>query len=192
MGFLTQRRTRTLFGLALATAALATEPALAPSAALSENEIKCAMLYNFTRFVEWPDGALGDSSSPLLVGVLGDQAIFPVLQATLRDKKAGGHSFLLRRLDSGAALKGYAIVFVALSDRRRMAEFVSSAGGLPILTVGEHQFAQPGAIISFFRDGNRVRFEINMDAAGRAGLSISSKLLQLATVRREVASQARH
>ena len=66
-------------------------------------------------------------------------------------------------------------------------------GPSPVLTVGEHvQFSRLGGVIAFIRDGNRVRFEINLDAADRAGLQVSSKLLRLAAVWRENPPQARN
>jgi dihydroxyacid dehydratase/phosphogluconate dehydratase len=66
-------------------------------------------------------------------------------------------------------------------------------GPSPVLTIGEHvPFSRLGGIIAFIRDGNRVRFEINADAAERAGLQVSSKLLRLAAVWRENPPQVRN
>ena len=51
------------------------------------------------------------------------------------------------------------------------------------MTVGNAPgFTRQGGIINFIMQDNRVRFEINPEAADRAGLRISSKLLQLATI----------
>jgi hypothetical protein len=55
--------------------------------------------------------------------------------------------------------------------------------GASVLTVGDHDdFATTGGVIHFTRENYRVRFEINVRAAERAGLRISSKLLQLARI----------
>jgi hypothetical protein len=163
------------------------------AAAPSENEIKSAMIYNFTKFVEWPDKALGDGGAPVVAGVLGDDALALVLAAALRDKTIQGHPFVVRRLGSSADAKGCALLLVGASDRKEVARILQSVGRSPVLTIGERvQFSRLGGVIAFLRDGNRVRFEINLDAAERAGLQVSSKLLRLATVWREDPPQARN
>lgn len=194
MGVLTYRRSApSLVWLLMVGICLASDADSPSSAAHSEDEIKSAMVYNFTKFVEWPAGALGEAGAPLVVGVLGSDALVPVLEAALRDKTANGHPFTLRRLDPGTNPKGCAVLFVGSSDRRRIAGILQSAGRSPILTIGERvQFSRMGGVIAFIRDGNRIRFEINLDAADRAGLEISSKLLRLATVWRESSPQARN
>ncbi len=164
-----------------------------PPSSHSEDEIESAMLYNFTRFVEWPAGALGADAAPLAICVLGDDARVPVLEAAVRNKTAYGHPLSVRRLDARANPKGCAVLFVGIADGPRMAGILQSAARAPILTIGERvQFSRMGGVIAFIREGNRIRFEINLDAADRAGLQISSKLLRLATVWRESAARARN
>lgn len=159
----------------------------------SEDEIKSAMLYNFTKFVAWPDGSMGVSGEPLVVGVLGSDELVPVLEAALRNKTVQGHPLAVRRLDSAADLKGCRVVFVGWSDRRRIDQALLSAGRSPTLTVGARaQFSRRGGVIAFVREGSRIRFEINLDAAERAHLRISSKLLRLGTVWREPSTQGRN
>jgi len=66
-------------------------------------------------------------------------------------------------------------------DKKRIEETLASTGTLPILTVGEaDQFAKNGGAIGFCTEDNKIRFEVNLDAAGKAGLRISAKLLALA------------
>jgi hypothetical protein len=163
------------------------------AAAHSEYEIQSAMLYNFTKFVEWPGSALGESGESLVVGVLGDDPMAPVLAAALRDKTIYGHPIVVRRLNSGADVRSCAVLLVGAADRKEIARIVQSVGRWPVLTIGERvQFSRLGGVIAFIRDGNRIRFEINLDAAERAGLHVSSKLLRLAAVWREAPPQARN
>lgn len=150
------------------------------------------MLYNFTKFVEWPDGALGESGAPVVIGVWND-GLVPVLEAALLNKTVHGHPIVVRRLNSSAEAKICAVLFMGASDRKEIARIVQSVGRSPVLTIGERvQFSRLGGVIAFIRDGNRIRFEINLDAAERAGLRVSSKLLRLATVWREAPGQARN
>ena len=196
MGVLTWRRgAGCLAPLLMAGISLAAEDAAESplGAAHSEYEIKSAMLYNFTKFVEWPGSALGEGGGPVVVGVLGDDALAPVLAAALRDKTVHGHPIVVRRLDSSADAKSCAVLLVGAADRKEIGRIVQSVGRSPVLTIGELvQFSRLGGVIAFIRDGNRIRFEINLDAAERAGLQVSSKLLGLAAVWRENPPQARN
>jgi hypothetical protein len=195
MSVLTRRRyAGYLAPLCLAGISLAQNRAELPLAAEhSEYEIESAMLYNFTKFVEWPGSALGESGAPVVVGVWGDDGLVPVLAAGLRDKTIYGHPVTVRRLVASTDTKGCAVLFVGVSDRKEIARIVQAVGPSPVLTIGEHvQFSRLGGIIAFIRDGSRVRFEINVDAAERAGLQVSSKLLRLAAVWRENPPQVRN
>jgi hypothetical protein len=177
-------------GISLAAQAAAESPLAAEH---SEYEIESAMLYNFTKFVEWPGGALGASGVPVVVGVLGDDGLFPVLEAALRNKTVYGHPIIVRRLDSSADAKICTVLFVGASDRKEIARIVQSVGTSAVLTIGGRaQFSRLGGVVAFIREGNRIRFEINLDAADRAGLQVSSKLLRLAAVWRENPPQARN
>lgn len=176
-------------GISLASGGEAESP---PAAAHTEYEIESAMLYNFTKFVEWPGSALGESGAPVVVGVWND-GLVPVLEAALLNKTVYGHPIVVRRLNSSAEAKSCAVLLVGAADRNEIVRIVQSVGRSPVLTVGERvQFSRLGGVIAFIRDGNRIRFEINLDAAERAGLQVSSKLLRLADVWREAPGHARN
>jgi len=179
----------------MAAISLADEAGAGPSAAPthSEYEIESAMLYNFTKFVVWPGSALGAAGATVVAGVWGDDRMIPVLQAALRNKTICGHPVVVRRIDSSADAISCAVLFVGGSDRKEIGRILQSLGRSPVLTVGHRvQFSRMGGVIAFIRDGNRIRFEINVDAADRAGLEVSSKLLRLGAVWREAPPQARN
>jgi hypothetical protein len=196
MGFLTWRRAAGYLAPALMAGmsmAAEAEGDHGLGAARTEYEIESAMLYNFTKFIDWPDGALRASDGSLVVGVLADDPMAPALAVALRDKTIHGHPLVVRRLDSTADLKGCAVLLVGASNRKQIARIVEAVGRLPVLTIGvQAQFSRQGGVIAFLRDGNRIRFEINLDAADRAGLQVSSKLLRLAVIWRETSPQARN
>jgi hypothetical protein len=180
--------------LLMAGISLAAEPAAgSPLAAQhSEYEVESAMLYNFTKFIEWPERALGENGAPVVIGVWND-GLVPVLETALLNRTIYGHPIVVRRLNFSEEAKGCAVLVVGTSDRKEIARIVRAVGRSPVLTIGERsQFSRLGGVIAFVRDGNRVRFEINLDAAERAGLQISSKLLRLADVWRENSPQSRN
>jgi len=144
-----------------------------------EYQVKAAMLYNFAKFVEWPE----DDRGPLVVGVLGKDPFGGVLEETLRDKTVHGRPIVVRKYHTLGELGASHILFIARSEKKFVPEILEPLHKLGVLTVADiDQFAQSGGAIGFTIDGGRIRFEINLEAARRAGLEISSKLLRLATV----------
>src|SRR5216683_2345682 len=152
----------------------------------SEYLIKAGFIYNFAKFVEWPSAAFPQADSPIVIGVLGTDPFGNVLDRIVEDKKIGPRGFVVKRFKWGKDLKDLKdckIVFVSASERAHIDEILQSVKGLPILTVGETPgFAERGGVIRFTLEDNRVRFEVNVDAARQADLTISSRLLTLARI----------
>ncbi len=109
--------------------------------------------------------------------------------------RIGARGFVVRRLKWGGDLKDLKeckILFVGSSERAHIDELMQIVKTLPILTVGETPgFAERGGVIRFVLEDNRVRFEINVDAAHEADLTISSRLLTLARIIQQAAVDAR-
>lgn len=147
----------------------------------SEYLIKAGFTYNFAKLMEWPSGAFAQPDSPIVIGVLGTDPFNGTLDQVLKGKQANGRAFEVKHLKWGADLKGCNILFVSDSETAHLDELFHNVKGLPILTIGDTPgFAQRGGIINFVVEDNRVRFEINADAAKQANINISSRLLSLA------------
>ncbi|MBI5774567.1 MAG: YfiR family protein [Verrucomicrobia bacterium] len=166
--------------------ALAAPAAPAPTAEEREYQVKGAFLAKFALFTEWPAGAFTNATAPIVLGVLGPDRFGPEFETALKGQAANGRPFILRRIRGKGGLAGCHILFVSAAARVKAAEVTALTGSAPILTVGETgEFAARGGMINFFKDEGRVRFEINVDAAARAHLKISAKLLQLARIVRD-------
>jgi hypothetical protein len=155
----------------------------------SEYLIKAGFIYNFAKFVEWPSATFSQPDSPIVIGVLGTDPFGNVLDRIVEDKKIGTRGFVVKRLKWGKDLKDLKdlkdckILFVSASERAHIDEVLQSVKGLSILTVGETPgFAERGGVIRFTLEDNRVRFEVNVEAAHQADLNISSRLLTLAKI----------
>jgi hypothetical protein len=146
----------------------------------SEYQMKAAFLYNFAKFVEWPPAALPEIS-PIVIGVLGDDPFNGMLESTIRNKIIAGHPITSRHIKSLSEIKTCHILFIRDSEKKRWPEISEALAGSNVLTVSENwnRFTETGGIIHFFMQDRRVCFDINSEAANRAGLKISSKLLQL-------------
>ena len=159
--------------------------ATAQASQLSEYEVKAAYLYNFARFIEWPSSADAPPPEALTICILG-QDPFGDAFATIEGKKVRGRTIAVDRRPTGASPDSCNILFISASERRRLPQLLEGLSSRAILTVSEIDgFSQTGGIIRFVFDGNRVHFEINVDAADRARLTLSSKLLKLARVQRD-------
>lgn len=147
-----------------------------------EYEVKAAYLYNFARFTDWPATAFPTQDAPLVVAVLGESPFGSALDA-LAGKTAKGRPLQVRRARRLDELPGVHLLFIADSERGRLPVILKALAGRPVLTVADvPQFARQGGMIQLVSAEGAVRFEINRDAALRAGLEISSRLLQLATL----------
>jgi len=152
----------------------------------SEYQVKAAFLYNFARFVEWPEGTFPNSTSPFTVCIFGKDPFGRALDDALAGKRVGERSVAVSRIRRAPDLAGCQLVFVSADEAARMAQVSLALRGRHVLLVGENEeFAIAGGTIQFFLQGDRVRFAINPDAAGRAGLRFSSKLLALASIVRD-------
>jgi hypothetical protein len=149
-----------------------------------EYTIKAAYLYQFGRYVQWPPNAFADPQSPLVIGILGQAPFGNVLDEIARAKRIDGRPVVIRKLTSMTEYKPCHILFVAASaGPTQTAAAIELAKKHPVLLVGEEpDFAKQGGTVNFFLEENRVRFEINTEAARKEQLKISSKLLSLAKI----------
>ena len=166
----------------LVASALAVLPGAAPRASEytepTEYQVKAAFLYNFAKFVEWPDPR---GRAPFVIGVLGDDPFGDVLEQTVTGKTVKSREFAVRRLADAAEAPRVDILFIASSEKSRLPEVLGRLRGSSVLTVGDtDNFVGRGGMVGFRTNGNVVRFDINLRAATRAGLRISSQLLRLA------------
>lgn len=148
---------------------------------LRQYRIKAAFLYNFAKFVEWPPEAFDDENSTLVLGVLGVDPFGAALES-LAGKTVRGRKLTIKRFDSILDLSHCHVLFITSSVQEQQQKALESLEGSNVLTVGEMQrFVQMGGgVINLVIRKNKLRFEINLDAGKRAGLVISSQLLNLA------------
>jgi hypothetical protein len=149
----------------------------------AEYPIKLAFLYNFTKFVEWPPESYREANTPLAICIVGHDPFSPDLETELRTRKVGDHPVEVRPLRATDSVNACHVVFVPITEKDHADKIMKSLQGSNTLTVGESEgFAAMGGIINLVVEGNKLRFEVNTDAADRAGLKISAKLLTMAKI----------
>lgn len=144
-----------------------------------QGAVQLAFLYNFTKFVTWPDTALKDSPAFELC-ILGDDPFGPAVDE-LGSKMVRDKPVHIARPRSASALLKCQLAYISPSEGWRMRQILQEIGRAPILSVSSLDgFAEQGGSIRQFWENGKPRFEINLKAAQQSGLSLSSKLLELA------------
>lgn len=151
-----------------------------------EYEVKAAFLYNFARFVEWPDEAFESGEDPFLIGVLGDNPFDDALNDAVRDKVIDDRPVRVLYAQRIEDLPNVHLLYISESETGQPYSVAGRLQDGPVLTVSDvPHFTREGGMIRFFIRDRRVAFEINIDAAERAGLRVSSRLLNVAQIYRE-------
>lgn len=176
---------RYLQGLAasIASCVLLVLPAQAAAPAASEYAVKAAIVYKLTKFVNWPDAAFSGSDDRLIICIGRNSDFLPAMR-TLDGRSAQGRTVEVVVLGSGEPAESRChVLFVSDSDRQLLDTALRAVADAPVLTVGEgNAFVEHGGIIGLQIEQNRVAFAVNLMASERAGLGISARLLQLATI----------
>jgi YfiR/HmsC-like len=170
--------------LSMIVLAIAIPTALADSQAkVSDQEVKAALLFRVSKFIEWPAAAFSDTKAPFVMCIVGDESRVRAFQA-LKGKILNGRPVAVRRITGDMLDLGqcHAAFFPDDSDADVDYAF-SKLRDAPVLTVGESEaFISRGGTLAFVTRDQRVQFTVHLAASKRAHLSVSSQLLQLATV----------
>lgn len=164
--------------------------ALAPSgraaaaerpAAADEYQIKAAFLYNFARFAEWPADAFASADEPIVIGIVGWDPFGQRIDDTIAGKTAGGHPLLVKRFRRPEDVTPCHVLFVG---RLKDADVHYVLGRSPrVLTVSEsEEFLEAGGVVRLALEDGTVRFHVNVQAAERSQVKLSSQLLKLARI----------
>ncbi len=163
----------------LASLLRAAAPAAPEPPRPTEYEVKAAFLYNFAKFVKWPeDRSLGPT---FVIAVLGDDPFGEVLDRTFAGKTIQGRKAEVRRIRTPGPPSDVQILFIGPSERPHLSQILKALEGGSALTVGEMEgFTERGGMIAFRLGSDVVNFDINLDQVERARLKMSSQLIRLA------------
>lgn len=156
-----------------------TGPATSRSATPADLEygVKAVYLVRFAAFVQWPAGRGGGGDTPIAICVIGRDPFGARLDTAANGQRVHGRPLVVRRLDYPAPLQPCDIVYVGRGADGLMRDAGAATG--PLIVTDASASPHRGMIHFVVAEG-RVRFHIDLRAAGRAGLTISSRLLNLA------------
>jgi hypothetical protein len=148
-------------------------------AELSELQAKSAYVFNFIKFVEWPDKTF-KAGDKLRLCVIGNDQLLASL-STLNGRKSGEHELLIVRADRSEVWNACHVLYIGDHEQRRFIPIIKSLGTAPVLTISDiPDFAQRGGGIGLLTRNDRMLFEVNLASTRQAGLRLSSQMLNLA------------
>lgn len=171
------RWTRLLAAISLAALALG---AIAQQQA-SESELKAAYLYRFLSFIEWPAGRFAGPQAPIVVAVAGAPEIAEQLSLAAQGRSAQGRPIAVRALGPRDDPAGAHVLFIGGRAAGRLAALARSASPATLVVSDSDGALDAGSMINFIEVEGRLRFIVALDAAERAGLRISSRMLAVAS-----------
>jgi hypothetical protein len=153
------------------------------AAPTDEYQLKAALIYKLTKFIEWPEAAEGRALESFGICLLGDDLFGDSLDALAKRKAKDMPIMIYRHAHSEAIDQRCQILFISDSKQAFLGSILQSLQGRPILTLGDMQgFAERGGILQFTRGKKRIGFLINLESAKQSQLTIAAPLLDLATV----------
>jgi hypothetical protein len=164
------------------------------SAKYKEYEVKAAFIFNFLKFIDWPQGKIADNGS-IVIGIIGEDTFGPATDI-FKDKAVEEHKLTVKRFegleqikklpekdknDRLEALKKCHLLFICQSEQKQIREILEIVNNNGVVTVADTEgFIESGGIVNFLTEDNKIRFDINQSAAEKNGLKIRSQLLRLA------------
>jgi hypothetical protein len=154
---------------------------------IAASTLKAAFMLNFAKFTEWPAREPG---LPILICVSASDEVADAMARTIKGQLIDGRSLQVSQIAAAGSVGGCQMLFVADRDPRRLAAILDEASRFPVLTVSDiEQSSTAGVMVELFRENGRMRFAINIDTVGRSPVRISSQLLALAKIARDVPSR---
>jgi hypothetical protein len=171
------------FALALfLSAAIAARGLDAQQPGLNEYKIKATYLYNFGRFVRWPEDLSSGKTDSFGVCVLGQDPFGPTLDSTFAGEKLDGKRVVIRRVARLQDPAGCRILFISSTEEAHLKAIFAALDDAGTLTVSDMpDFTERGGMIQFVFEGSKIRFKVNLASAESSKLVLSSELLKVAS-----------
>jgi hypothetical protein len=159
-------------------------PSSSYSQQYTEYELKAAYLYNFGKFVQWPEQTFKNATDPFIIGIYGSNPFGEILQQTIQNKTLQNRPVIIINISNPQDAATCHILFISKINKIELNQVLQVLANKPVLTVGDNieEFCQSGGVVNFTGQHSQKRFEINNKASARIQLIISSKLLALSRI----------
>lgn len=135
-------------------------------------------IYNFTKYIKWPDDAPANS---FVIGVIGKSGITEPLKEMAATKNVNGKPIEVKVFNSIEDVKDCHMVFLPTDRSKELATLRGKLSSKPTLIISEKAgLAQQGSAINFIMSDGRWKFEVNQAATDLHKLKISQELVKFA------------
>jgi hypothetical protein len=154
-----------------------------PQPPQDEYRVKATFIFHFAQLIDWPTNVGLGVDNSLFLCTLGDDPFRGDLESTVQGKTIGNRKLRIRHLKRPEDIPGCSILFLGKAEGPHVPAVLTVLHSAPILTVGETPgFLGEGGMICFRDENDRVRFDVNLDAARAASLKVGSRLLMMAQI----------
>jgi len=142
------------------------------------HEVYSMMVFNFTKYVQWPDHT---GSGEFVIGVIGNNEIYNTLSSWYGGKPRGSKTYVIKKFNSAAEVTDCNVIFI---DKSKSGEFDAVnnkiAGKGTLLITDKNGLGTRGSAINFKMVDSKLKFELNQKAVESANLKVSSSLTSMA------------
>lgn len=171
----------TITGILVAFAAAGGRATSAPEQQTVE-QLEAAVIMTFARFIEWSPEEFSSAAAPIVVGIIGDEAVAIALETIARGKNIAGRTMAVKRLQWDSEIVGVQMVFIGEPEKRRLRLVLDRIRSRQIVSVSAlTDFGRTGGMITLTFTGGRISFAVNSAATAVSGVRLSSFLLSHAT-----------
>jgi hypothetical protein len=142
------------------------------------HEIHAAMLYNFIKYVQWPNET---ETGDFVVGVMGEENVLKTLKTWYDGKPKGTKKYVIKKLESAADAADCQVVYVGKSKSKEFENIKNTIVGKSVLTITDgNGLGQRGSCINFKVIDGKLKFELNQGVVTSANLKVSGQLTSMA------------
>jgi hypothetical protein len=142
------------------------------------HEVYSMMVFNFTKYVQWPDHT---ANGEFVIGVIGNPEIYNTLTAWYGGKPKGSKTYVIKNFKSSAEVTDCHVVFVDKSKSGEFEALNDKVKGKGTLIITDKQgLGEKGSGINFKTVDNKLRFELNQKALETSNLKVSGALSSMA------------
>jgi YfiR/HmsC-like len=141
------------------------------------HEIHAAMIYNFMKYIQWPD----DGGSEFVVGVLGEDNVYNTMKNFYEGKPKGAKKYSIRKLSDISEVGTCQVVYIGKNRSKDFDNVKNAIGSKPILTITDSiNLGKKGSCINFKVVDDKLKFEINQASMNSATLKVAGQLSSMA------------
>ena len=142
------------------------------------HEVYSMMVFNFTKYVQWPDYT---ASGEFIIGVVGNADVYNTLNTWYGGKPRGAKTYVIKKFSSAAEVTDCHVVFI---DKSKSSEFdtinTKMKGKGTLVITDKNGLGEKGSGINFKTIDNKLKFELNQKTLEASNLKVSGALSAMA------------